>query len=222
MKGTQTGSFREVAYLIHSDVYRYHGRCNKWLVLRDLCSGIGCRYMIWTRLCLYFQSKGVWFRPWYVVARLFQRSCMFKFGIDIPHTTRIGPGFYIGHFGTIVVSDQAVIGRNCNISPGVTIGAVFRGPRSGAPVIGDNVYLGPGSKVVGKVTIGSNVAIGANCVVTRDVPDHAVVVGIPGKVISENGSEGYILHADYDRVWSGNYQKTTNDTHIADGDRHDS
>ena len=61
-----------------------------------------------------------------------------------------------------------------------------------------NIYIGPGAKIVGAVRIGNNVAIGANCVVTKDVPDNSVVVGIPGKVISQKGSTGYVIRTDYD------------------------
>jgi serine O-acetyltransferase len=68
------------------------------------------------------------------------------------------------------------------------------------PVIGDNVYIGPGAKIIGRVNMGSGVAIGANAVVTKDVPDNAVVVGVPAKVISYNGSKGYINKTDYDKV----------------------
>jgi serine O-acetyltransferase len=80
----------------------------------------------------------------------------------------------------------------------VTLGKVNRGEKKGYPVIGDNVYIGPGAKIVGKIKIGNHVAIGANCVVTRDIPDHGVVVGIPGEVISFEGSSGYINKTDYD------------------------
>lgn len=122
-----------------------------------------------------------------------------RWGISIPFDTPIGEGFYIGHFGGIFVSPAARIGRNCNISQGVTLGRANRGKRAGAPVIGDGVYIGPGAKVVGAVTVGDNVAIGANCVVTRDVPANAVVAGVPGRVISEGrGAEGYVNHTDYD------------------------
>jgi serine O-acetyltransferase len=122
---------------------------------------------------------------------------MYKYGINIPPYTKIGSGLYIGHFGCITVSPNVIIGKNCNVSPGIAIGQVNRGIRKGWPVIGDNVYIGPGAKIIGNVTIGNNVAIGANCVVTRDIPDNAVVVGIPGKVISYKGSEGYINNIDY-------------------------
>ena len=77
------------------------------------------------------------------------------------------------------------------------MGQVNRGAKKGSPVIGDNVYVGAGAKVIGKVLIGNNVAIGANCVVIQDVPDQAVVVGIPGKVVSNNGSYDYVNNTDY-------------------------
>jgi serine O-acetyltransferase len=80
----------------------------------------------------------------------------------------------------------------------VTLGEANRGDRRGCPVLGDNVYIGPGAKIVGAVRIGNDVAIGANCVVTKDVPDHSVVVGIPGRVISQEGSAGYVNRTDYE------------------------
>jgi serine O-acetyltransferase len=60
------------------------------------------------------------------------------------------------------------------------------------------VYIGPGAKIIGAVRVGNNVAIGANCVVTKDVPDNAVVVGVPGKIISFRGSQGYVNRTEYD------------------------
>jgi len=115
-----------------------------------------------------------------------------KYGISIPYNTDIGNGFYIGHYGNIVVHYQATIGKNCNISCGAIIGLSPRGKNEGIPSIGDNVYIGPGAKIIGNVNIGNNVAIGANSVVTKDVPEHAVVAGIPAIIISDRGSEGYI------------------------------
>ena len=120
----------------------------------------------------------------------------YKYGIEISPKTEIDTGFYIGHFGGIVNS-SAKIGKNCNISQGVTIGMANRGKNRGVATIGDNVYIGPGAKIIGAVKIGDNVAIGANCVVTKDIPDNGVVVGIPGKVISLKGSAGYIGNTNY-------------------------
>lgn len=121
-----------------------------------------------------------------------RRHYSFKYGIQIPGITQIGKGFYIGHFGTIVVNSNAIIGDNVNISHGVTIGQTNRGKNKGAPIIGNEVYIGPGAIIIGNVKIGSRAAIGANAVVTQDVPEGAVVGGVPAKIISMNGSESYI------------------------------
>lgn len=96
-----------------------------------------------------------------------------------------------------MVNSEAVIGKNCNINHGVTIGTTYGGKYPGTPKILDNVYLGPGSKIIGGITIGNSAAIGANCVVTESIPDNAVAVGIPGKVVSFKGSLNYIVNTDY-------------------------
>lgn len=118
----------------------------------------------------------------------------YKYGIDMKRGSSVGAGFYIGHFGGIVISSSAMIGSNCNISQGVTIGVSGEGDRRGVPVIGNNVYMGAGAKLIGGIKVGDNVIIGANAVVTRDVPDGAIVVGIPAKVIGENTYTHIILN----------------------------
>ncbi|MDD2268960.1 MAG: serine acetyltransferase [Bacteroidales bacterium] len=120
------------------------------------------------------------------------RHYTYKFGISISSKTIIGKGFYIGHFGGIVVNSATVFGDNVNISQGVCFGQSNRGEKKGCAVVGNCVYVGPGAKIVGNVHIGNNVAIGANAVVTKDIPDNAVVAGVPAKILSYNGSEGYI------------------------------
>ena len=122
----------------------------------------------------------------------------YKFGIGIPVQTVIGSGLFIGHFGGIFINGNCVIGKNVNISHGVTLGQASRGKREGFPILGDNIYIGPGAKVIGAVRIGNNVAIGANCVVTKDIPDNSVVVGVPGRIISADGATGYVLRTDYE------------------------
>jgi serine O-acetyltransferase len=124
-------------------------------------------------------------------------SMAIRFGMTIPMETAVGPGFYVGHFGGIVVHQEVRIGRDVNISQGVTLGLASRGPRFGCPTVGDRVYIGPGAKIFGNITIGSDAAIGANAVVTRDVEPGSVVVGMPARKISEEGSFGYICHTGY-------------------------
>jgi len=160
--------------------------------------GSAFKYNFWMRTCAFSRSHPLCRFMVYPFARRMLSHYTYKFGISVPFETSIGSGFYIGHFGGIVVNEKSVIGRNCNISHGVTLGEANRGEKKGCPVLGDNVYIGPGAKIVGAVRIGNDVAIGANCVVTKDVPDHSVVVGIPGRVISEEGSAGYVNRTDYD------------------------
>ena len=85
----------------------------------------------------------------------------------------------------IVINHKSIIGKNCNLSQGVTIGRTFRGNKKGVPIIGDNVFIGPGAVIIGNINVGNNVAVGANCVVLKDVPDHAVVVGVPGTILHD-------------------------------------
>jgi serine O-acetyltransferase len=110
-------------------------------------------------------------------------------GIELPRSARIGPGLYIGHFGGITISGKAILGRNCNLSQSITIGVSGKGETAGVPVIGDDVYIAPGARIFGKITVGNNVKIGANAVVYKDVPENAVVVMDPGfRIISYEGN----------------------------------
>jgi serine O-acetyltransferase len=185
-------------YLIYSDLYRYHGRASLSLLLRTLVTGIGFKCSFWMRVRRHLSRKPAIWLPARIVAQLMHRRYTIKYGIGLDFRGEIGPGLFIGHFGGIFVNEQAKIGRNCSISHGVTIGDARRGRRAGAPTIGDNVFIGPGAKILGNVRIGDNAAIGANCVVTSDVPDNGVVVGIPGRVISQDSSAAYMDHIDYD------------------------
>jgi serine O-acetyltransferase len=149
------------------------------------------------RTCLLLSENIFLIYSLFPLARLILRKISFQLGISIPYKTEIGSGFYIGHFGCIIISGNCKIGNNCNISQGVTIGGSNRGKTKGYPIIGDNIYIGPGAKIFGSIRIGNNVAIGANCVVTKDISENAVVVGVPGKVISYKGSKAYIDRIDY-------------------------
>jgi serine O-acetyltransferase len=99
-------------------------------------------------------------------------------GIELPCEVEIGKNFVIDHFGGIVISGYAKFGNNCRIRNGVVVG-LSRVDQPCAPVIGDNVDIGAGAKVLGAIKIGNNVLIGANAVVIRDVPDNCVAAGVP-------------------------------------------
>ena len=113
--------------------------------------------------------------------------------IEIPGNTKIGPGFYIGHSGPIIINPAAVLGKNVNISHGVTIGRENRGKRCGTPTIGNEVWIGANAVIVGNITIGDDVLIAPLSYVNFDVPSHSIVVGNPAKIIArENATEGYL------------------------------
>jgi len=103
-------------------------------------------------------------------------------GVSLPAHAQIGPGLYIGHFGNIIIHPDTVMGANCALSQGVTIG-VLGGERQGVPRLGNNVYVGAGAKILGPITIGDGAVIGANAVVVRDVPAGATAVGVPARNI---------------------------------------
>lgn len=119
----------------------------------------------------------------------------YRYSFQIPHKTPIGKGFFIGHFGTIVISINARIGENCNIAHNTTIGA-GRGKRAGAPQIGNFVWIGTGAVIVGNIKIDDNVLIAPNAFVNFDVPSNSVVIGNPGKIIpKKNPTHNYINNA---------------------------
>ena len=103
-------------------------------------------------------------------------------GADIPLNSNLGGGLMIPHPNGIVIHPDAVIGVNCLIFQQVTIGA---GSIPGYPKIGGHVDIGAGAKVLGGITIGNNVKIGANSVVITDVPDNCTVVGIPARIVNQ-------------------------------------
>lgn len=116
-----------------------------------------------------------------------------KRNIEISEKNQIGEGLYLGHTYNITISQDAIIGKNCNIHKGVTIGRENRGSRKGAPIIGDCVYIGINATIVGKVCVGNNVLIASNSFVNCDIPDNSIVIGNPCRIInSENATEGYI------------------------------
>lgn len=173
---------KKLIHLVKTDLYRYTGQLGIKAFLNTYIREPGFNILVWMRIRSVFESK--------IIGYILHKKRI-QFGIDI-QALDIGEGFYIGHFGGIVVSSQAVIGKHCNISQGVTIGILNTGNKKGVPTIGDRVYIAPGAKIIGNIKVGNDAAIGANSVVVNDVPDHAIVVGIPARVVSNDGSHGYI------------------------------
>jgi serine O-acetyltransferase len=108
-------------------------------------------------------------------------------GIEIHQGARIGPGFFIDHGNGVVIGETAVVGRNCILFHQVTLGGTGKSSGKRHPTLLDNVVVGTGAKILGDITIGNNVYIGANSVVLQDVPDNCTVVGIPGRIVRQDG-----------------------------------
>ncbi len=111
----------------------------------------------------------------------------FLTGIEIHPGARIGKGLFIDHGMGVVIGETAEIGDNVTLFQGVTLGGTGKEKGKRHPTIGNNVVIGTGAKVLGSFTIGDNVQIGANAVVVREVPANSVVVGVPGRIVKQEG-----------------------------------
>lgn len=146
------------------------------------------RFLVWMRLASHF---GKW-HPVGLLSRIFFKLMQVRFGFQIPHIAKIGGGLFMGHYGGIVISNEAIIGENCNIAQGVTIGRINKGPRKGAPKIGDRVWIGPNAVLSGNITIGDNVLIAPLSFVNMDVPANCMVIGNPAQIVEGKTSSDYI------------------------------
>lgn len=190
-------SLSELKFLIRSDLFRYKGKSGIKAFATSYLTNPAFHF-----LCCLRCARYVRFHPFFKIFYPFfawrLHALRIRYGLAIFSSTDIGPGFLIGHIGGIVINSEAIIGKNCTILHGVTLGDSDRKDRPGAPVLGDYVYVGAGAKIIGRVKVGHHAVIGANCVVTKDVPDEAVVVGVPGKVVSYKGSFDLIQNIQYE------------------------
>lgn len=179
--------------ILQADLYRYSGKADRRSFISAYLRDPGFRFTYYLRKVAHYSSRkrsiGIF---GYIYNRILLNHYRFKYGFDISPTTSIGPGFYLGHFGGIVISPYAIIGANVNIAKGATIGATSRGSRLGAPTIEDRVWIGANAIIVGKITIGCEALIAPGAYVNFDVPSKAVVLGNPGKIVSTSGSQGYV------------------------------
>lgn len=116
-----------------------------------------------------------------IIYRFLYRKARNIYGIELPYTTQIGRGVIIEHQHGIVIHGNAVIGDNCIIRQGVTVGNRYMNRPTEAPIIGNNVNIGAGATLLGKITIGDNTNIGANAVVIHDIEKNGLYVGFPKK-----------------------------------------
>lgn len=176
---------------IQKDFYRESGKWLSTFKIWTKCLNPNLHFIYILRKAQKYQKTPVLGLYWRIVLRHFQ----IKYGFQIYPETEIGEGFYLGHWGSLVINPKTKIGKNCNIAQGVTIGQQNRGKNEGYPVIGNQVWIGPNAVIVGKINIGNNVLVAPNAYVNFDVPDNSVVAGNPAKIYSnEEATLGYINH----------------------------
>lgn len=165
------------------DFYRNTG--DKYTLIKFICWFIydyRIRYMFFYRL-----------KKRNILRRLIMHKMARKYGLEIYNES--DEGLYLGHAHNINVNPDAIIGKRCNIHKGVTIGQESRGKRKGAPTIGNNVWIGVNSTVVGKIKIGDDVMIAPNSYVNCDVPSHSIVIGNPCIIKHrDNATDKYIIN----------------------------
>ena len=121
------------------------------------------------------------------LARVMSQITRFMTGVEIHPAAKLGRRFFIDHAMGVVIGETTVVGDDCVLYQGVTLGGTGNECGKRHPTLGNNVTVGTGAKVLGNITIGDNVKIGGNSVVVKDVPDNCTVVGIPGRIVKRNG-----------------------------------
>lgn len=177
--------------LIAGDLHRYEAKCTGKAFFHAYCNYEGFRFSVWLRSCYCARRNRITKVLFMPILRTIYNHYRYKYGYDISYGVAIGPGLLLLHFGGIVLTAQSV-GKNFTISHGTTVGMKLYDGKKVFPKLGNDIYMAPGSKIIGDVEIGNNVAIGTNSVVLKSIADNSVVVGIPGKVVSQQGAGGYV------------------------------
>ena len=153
------------------------------------------RFQRLLRKCEYYKNvkrKHSIFKLYYLLLKIKFRRLSLKLGFSIPENV-FGPGLAIIHYGSIIVNAEAKVGTNCRIQACTNIGQ--SGGKYGSPIIGDNVYIGPGAKIYGKIIIANNVAIAANAAVAKSFLNENVIIGgVPAKEIGQVDIKQIIKH----------------------------
>jgi serine O-acetyltransferase len=158
---------------------------NAWEVL----TYAGLHAITWHRVAHFF-----WRHKLKFAARLVSQINRFITGIEIHPGATIAKGFFIDHGMGVVIGETAEVDEGCLLYHGVTLGGVTLEKKKRHPTLGKNVVIGAGAKVLGDITLGDNVQVGANAVVVKDVPANCVVVGIPGRVVMQDGVRVPLTH----------------------------
>lgn len=146
-----------------------------------------CLYSGLHALMMYRASHALHEKGYYFPARVISQGAKFLTGIEIHPGATIGKGLFIDHGSGVVIGETAIVGDNCTLYQGVTLGGTGKDTGKRHPTLGNNVLVGAGAKLLGNFTIGDGAKIAAGAVVLRDVPDNCTAVGIPARVVRRGG-----------------------------------
>ena len=142
----------------------------------------GLHAVIWYRFSHFFYKHKLFF-----LARLFSQTGRFFTGIEIHPGATIGKGLFIDHGSGVVIGETTVIGDDCTIYQGATLGGTGKDKGKRHPTLGNNVLVGSGAKILGPFKIGDNSRIAANAVVLEEIPENSTAVGVPARIVRKNG-----------------------------------
>ncbi|MBR6111881.1 MAG: hypothetical protein IKQ08_08045 [Paludibacteraceae bacterium] len=177
--------------LLLSDLFRYTGKIGIGTFIKTYFSSSGFKFTVWLRVCYVLRQHKLFKYTFFPFCKLLYDHYKFKYGYDIPYSIEIGPGLLLFHFGGIVFNPKSC-GKNATISHCTTVGMTIHNGKKCYPLLGDNIYIAPGAKIIGDIKVANNTAIGSNAVLTKSTEINDVVVGIPGKSISSKGSFEYV------------------------------
>ena len=174
---------------IQYDLFRLTGRTDKKTFIKTMLSNRAFRRVYYYRK---YQESG---RVGKRIISILNHFLFCKMSVELPWSAKIGKGVLFLHPYNITFNSKTIIGDNCTIMKGVTIGNT-KGPNGGTPTIGNNVYIGLNSTIVGNIHIGNDVLIAPNSFVNFDIPDGSLVIGNPGVIHKkEKASALYIVNS---------------------------
>ena len=142
---------------------------------------------------IYRLAHKLWRAKRRILSRMLSNYAKFWTGIEIHPGAEIGKRFVIDHGVGVVIGETAVIGDDVLIYHGVTLGGKTLDPVKRHPTVGDRVIIGAGAKLIGNITIGNDCRVGANAVVTKDMPAGTVAVGVNARLINLTGDDYYLI-----------------------------
>lgn len=183
---------KKIREYIKSDYLRTKTDYKTLNVVKEFIKNKAFRYSVLMRICKAYKDENKKIKVIFI--KVIKKLLFLNTTIEIPLELEVGKGLYMGHFSGITINPKAILGNNINIHKGVTIGQENRGKRKGTPTIGNKVWIGINSTIVGNITIGDNVLISPNSFVNFDVPSNSIVIGNKIKNC-DNATEGYINNA---------------------------